>query len=206
MPTPDASDARLVVLYATDTMADWEYGHLVAGLGMANGAHRLVVAAESTAPVRTAGGMTLLPDVALHDVDLDRIAMLVLPGASTWASGHDAILALAIRLEADGVPIAAICGGTLGLARAGMLDDRRHTSNAPEYPAFATEYRGANRYEQAPVIVDRGVITASATAPLEFARAVLETLGSVRPPVLDAWYALYSTGNPKYYYELVELG
>ncbi|SFR67190.1 DJ-1/PfpI family protein [Agromyces sp. CF514] len=206
MPIDDASDARLVVLYATDTMADWEYGHLVAGLGMTKGAHRLVVAGETTGIVRTAGGLALQPDAALEDLDVDRIAMLVLPGASTWASGHDEVLALATRLEAEGVAVAAICGGTLGLARTGMLDDRRHTSNAPEYPAFAAEYRGASRYEQAPTVVDRQVITASATAPLEFAKTVFEVLGSVRRPVLEAWYALYSTGDPKYYYALVELG
>ena len=35
-------------------------------------------------------------------------------------------------LEAE-VPVAAICGATAGLAAAGLLDDRRHTSNAPEF-------------------------------------------------------------------------
>lgn len=28
-------EMKTVILYATDTMADWEYGHLLAGLTMA---------------------------------------------------------------------------------------------------------------------------------------------------------------------------
>ena len=39
-----------VVFYATDTMADWEYGYLLAGLAMANeqapGSFRVLVASE----------------------------------------------------------------------------------------------------------------------------------------------------------------
>ena len=41
-----------------------------------------------------------------------------------------------------GVPVAAICGATAGLARGGLLDGCRHTSNSKEYLA-ATQYRGA---------------------------------------------------------------
>ena len=42
-----------------------------------------------------------------------------------------------------GVPVAAICGATAGLAAEGLLDDRRHTSNAAEFLA-ATGYGGAD--------------------------------------------------------------
>ncbi|GAA2032130.1 type 1 glutamine amidotransferase family protein [Agromyces tropicus] len=205
MPSTSDARARLVALYATDTMSDWEYGHLVAGVGMSHGAHQVIVVGETRDDVRTAGGLTVRPDAALDEVAVDDLAMLVLPGAATWASGHDAVLALARRLERTGVPVAAICGGTLGLARTGMLDDRRHTSNAAEYPAFAAEYRGADRYEQVPAVADRGVITASAMAPLEFARTALEALGSIRPDVLEAWYLLHSTGDPTHFAELSRL-
>lgn len=194
---------RTVVLYATDTMADWEYGYLVAGLGMSGGAIRLVVAGETAEPVRTMGGLRVQPDAALDELDPADIAMLVLPGADTWAEGHETALELARRLDAAGTPVAAICGGTLGLARAGLLDERRHTSNAAEFPGFAAEYRGAEHYVEAKAVVDAGVITAGATAPIEFAKAVFETLGAMPQSVVDAWYGLYTTGERRYYDELV---
>jgi putative intracellular protease/amidase len=49
--------------------------------------------------------------------------MLILPGGTAWDEGKNG----------EGVPVAAICGATAGLARAGVLDTRRHTSNALEY-------------------------------------------------------------------------
>jgi putative intracellular protease/amidase len=102
-----------------------------------------------------------------------------------------------------GVPVAAICGGTVGLARAGLLDERRHTSNAPEFLA-ATGYAGAGRYVSQPVVEDAGVITAPATASLEFAQHLLEKLQVFPQRALEAWYALYRTGRPEHYFAFVE--
>ena len=126
-----------VVLYATDTMADWEYGYLTAGLAWVE-RRRL----PATGPRRRArpgddegAASGRRPTATSRDVDEDAVAMLVLPGADTWGSGHEAALALAGRLLGRGVPVAAICGATLGLARAGVLDERDHTSNAPDFLA-----------------------------------------------------------------------
>jgi putative intracellular protease/amidase len=61
----------------------------------------------------------------------DHSAMLVLPGATTWESGELAPFAeKACEFLAAGVPVAAVCGATFGLAAAGILDSRRHASNA----------------------------------------------------------------------------
>ena len=65
------------------------------------------------------------------------------------------------RWSEAGTPVAGICGATMGLARAGLLDDRRHTSNAPEQLS-PTGYAGAAHYVDAPAVTDRGVITAAA--------------------------------------------
>ncbi|PWC03656.1 DJ-1/PfpI family protein [Agromyces badenianii] len=194
---------RLVVLYATDTMADWEYGYVVAGLGMTEGAFPVVCAGETTAEVRTMGGLNLRPDAAIAELDPEQIALLVLPGADTWAEGHEPVLALAARLVEAGTPVAAICGGTLGLARAGLLDERRHTSNAPDFLQQAVGYTGAELYSDERAVVDGAVITAGATAPVDFARAVFEALDAMPAPVIDAWYGLYTTGERRYYDALV---
>ena len=57
--------------------------------------------------------------------------MLILPGADTWLAGQNiAFVSMAARFLDAGVPVAAICGATVGLARGGVLNDRNHTSNA----------------------------------------------------------------------------
>jgi putative intracellular protease/amidase len=129
--------------------------------------------------------------------------MLIIPGADTWAEGHDEVLALASDLVTAGKPVAAICGATLGLARAGLLDDRPHTSNAPDYLAMAPSYHGAEHYREAKVVAGDTIITAPATAPIDFARAIFERLEAFPAPVLEAWYGLYTTGERRYFDALV---
>ncbi|WP_032380096.1 DJ-1/PfpI family protein [Rhodococcoides fascians] len=193
-----------IALYATDTMADWEYGYLTAGLAMAREqdpeANRLIVASETGEAVTTMGGLRITPDVGL--ADLPTLDALILPGAGSWESGHDTVLKLAAELVAAGTPVAAICGATYGLARTGLLDDRPHTSNAAEFLTQAAEYRGAEHYREEKAVSDGTVITAGGVSPLEFAKLVFERLNVFPQPVVDAWYGLYTTGERKYYDQL----
>lgn len=196
-----------VVFYATDTMSDWEYGYVLAGFALAEeqapGRFRVVVAGEGARPVTSLGGLRVAPEAALTDLDPTEIGALVLPGAGTWEDGHQTALALATDRLAAGAVVAAICGATYGLARSGLLNERTHTSNAPEYIAAAPGYTGAARYRDTRTVSDRRLITAPATAPVDFAKAVFEALGVFPQPVIDAWYGLYTTGERRFYDVLV---
>ena len=110
--------------------------------------------------------------------------------------------AAAARFLAAGTPVAAICGATGGLAAAGLLDERPHTSNAREF-LEATGYAGAAHYVDAPAVTDGLLITATAVAPVEFAREVLARLDVYEPATLDAWYQLYGERDPAGYHVLV---
>lgn len=195
-----------VVLYATNTMADWEYGYLTAGLAwVEDGPYRLRVLGDGSGPVTTKGRLRLLTDGELGEVVEEDVAMLVLPGGDTWDGGHEAALGLAVRLLERGVPVAAICGATLGLARVGVLDDRAHTSNAPGF-LLASGYAGADRYRDEAVVEDRNVITAPAIRPVDFAAAVFRRLEVFPPAVTDAWYGLFTTGERRYFDQLMGAG
>ena len=98
--------------------------------------------------------------------------------------------------------MAAICGATGGLAAAGLLDDRKHTSNAPEFLA-ATGYAGAGNYVDAPAVTDGNLITASGVTPVEFAREILAKLDLHAPEVIASWYKLYGRRDPAGYAELM---
>ena len=197
-----------VVLYLTDTLADWEYGYAAAGLGMAAemapGRYRLVTASESGVDsITTMGGLRMVPDSSVDDLDESDIAMLILIGADTWDSGHEAVLGLASRLLDSGTPVAAICGATLALARTGLLDERDHTSNAADYLADVDGYAGQGRYIDAKAVENGDVITAPAAAPIDFAKAIFERLELFPQPMIEAWYGLYTTGERAYYDALV---
>jgi len=195
---------QTVHLFVFDTMSDWEYGYLVAGLNnplgqKLPGRFRVKTVGLSDAPVKTAGGLRVLPDLALDKLKPRQSALLVLPGGTAWDRKKNKEAAqLAGDFLAEGVPVAAICGATAGLARAGLLDDVPHTSNSKDYLA-ATGYRGAAFYRQKPAVRSGNLITASAMRPLEFAKEVFAALDVYADDVLAAWYGLYKTGDAKYF-------
>ena len=199
---------QAVHLFVFDTLADWEPGHAIAGINnpdsqRAPGRYTVRTVSAGGRPVTTAGGLRIQPDGALESLAPSESAMLILPGGERWdEGGNGEAVERARAFLAAGVPVAAICGATAGLARGGLLDERLHTSNAPEYLA-ATGYRGAARYRDEAVVDDGGVITASAMAALDFARAIFARLDLYTPEVLAAWYGLFSTRRPEYYAALV---
>lgn len=186
-----------VALY--DTLADWELGHLLAELhtGRFTGTRfEVVTVAESLDPITTMGGVRMVPDRLLADLDPADSDLLVLAGSEQWdAGGGEAFAAAAARFLAAGVPVAAICGATAGLARAGLLDERRHTSAAPEYLA-ATGYAGGDHYVDERAVVDGDLITAGPQSPVQFARATLGRLGLASDRTLEAYEALFHDGDP----------
>jgi len=190
-----------------DSLADYEAGHLLAELrtGRFTGVpFDVVTVAESLEPITTLGGLRLLPDTLLGDVDPATSELLVLPGAELWDAGGGAAFAdAAARFLAAGVPVAAICGATAGLARAGLLDEQRHTSAAAEYLA-ATGYAGGGRYEHARAVADDGLVTAGPDAPVQFARASLAVLGLMPETALEAYEGVFARGDATCFPALME--
>jgi putative intracellular protease/amidase len=190
-----------------DNLSDWETGHLLAELrtGRFTGVpFEIVTVAESAAPITTMGGLRVVPDTLLADFDPAASDLLVLPGAAMWdMGGGEAFAAAAARCLDAGVPVAAICGATAGLARAGLLDTRAHTSAAAEYLAM-TGYAGGDRYVDARAVVDGDLITAGPQSPVQFARAVLERLELADARTLAAYEDLFHGGDPAAFPVLME--
>ena len=163
-----------------NTLADWEVGHLLAELrtGRFTGTPwNIVTVAESRDPITTMGGLQIVPDLLLDDLDPASSNLLILPGADMWdAGGGGTFAAAAARFLDAGVPVAAICGATAGLARAGLLDKLRHTGAAAEY-LMATGYAGGDLYVNERAVVDGDLITAGPQSPVQFACATLGRLG-----------------------------
>jgi putative intracellular protease/amidase len=171
-----------------------EVGHLLAELrtGRFTGTPcDVVTVAEAGEPITTMGGVRVLPDMLLADLDPADSDLLVLPGSEMWdAGGGGRFAAAAWRFLDAGVPVAAICGATAGLARAGLLDSRTHTSAAAEYLA-ATGYAGGDRYVGGRAVVDADLVTAGPQSPVQFARATLGRLGLASPETLAAYEGVF---------------
>lgn len=197
-------EQNTVHLFVFNTMSDWEIGYATVGINQPMfqtqpGSFRIQTVGIDKSPVRSMGGLTIQPDGLLDDLDAASSAMLILPGGITWDAGKNTEVVEAANGFLDaGRPVAAICGATAALARAGILDNRRHTSNSLDY-LKATGYHGAALYENQPAVIGDNVITASGIAPLEFARCIFEELGIYAPDKLDAWYKLFKTGDLSHY-------
>lgn len=199
-----SNPVRVAHLAVYDSVADWEYGHLVVELRTGRFTqvpYEIRTVAESLAPVTTMGGLRILPDLALADLDPSgdpsSSGLLILPGSGFWDAGGGAeFVDVAAKFLAAGVPVAAICGATAGLARAGLLDERRHTSAAPEYLA-ATGYAGAAHYvDDQRAVADAGLVTAGPQAPVQFAAATLGLLGLATPERLAAYEGVFHRADP----------
>ena len=199
---------RYVDLALLDTMADWEVGYLTAYVSRTEhqqdpDAVRLRTVGLTDRAVRTVGGLTVVPDATVEDLDPAESAVLVLPGADTWAEPEQGVwLEQAQRFLDAGVPVAAICGATYALAAAGMLDDRPHTGPDKGFLA-SSGYAGGSHYVDELVVSDGDLITANPVAPVEFARAVFERVGLYRPDVLASWYKLYGDQDAQGFHELM---
>ena len=190
-----------------DTLADWEPGYLLVELrtGRFTGERfEIVTVGTSLDPVTTMGGVRILPDLALDDLRPEDSDLLILSGSAHWdQGGGEAFVGAAADFLAAGVPVAAICGATAGLAHGGLLDDRRHTSAAPEY-LQATGYAGAAHYVDERAVADRGLITAGPDSPVQFARATLAELGLATADTLDAYEGVFHRADPQAYPALMQ--
>ena len=203
---------NIVYLYVLDTLADWEAGYAISELHSKRyfkqntPPYVVKTLAESKEPVTTMGGVKIIPDETIEKIDLNEVAMLVLPGSEEWDNPkHAAVLDLAKRLLENDTPVAAICGATSAMADKGLLDNFKHTSNDLNYLQYTCKnYNGSKNYIEKPAVTDRNLITASSVGPLEFAYEIFKKLDAFSIQTLEAWYNLHHTKKPQYFYELME--
>ncbi|WP_208585902.1 DJ-1/PfpI family protein [Gracilibacillus suaedae] len=132
--------------------------------------------------------------------------VLLLPGADTWDDPrHKPIIEKATELLECGATVAAICGDTTALAESGVFDERIHTSNSLEYlKMVCPNYKGESYYRDVKAVSDNNLITASSAGGLLFARIILAKIEVFSENPLEAWYNYFNTGDPKYFYILMD--
>jgi putative intracellular protease/amidase len=188
-----------VHIIVADGFADWEPGYALAEIRRSGGL-AVTTVGFTTGPVTSMGGLRVLPDIALADVQPDDVRLFMLPGGDLWedetAYPRAELDRMLLRVRANGRPIAAICGATVAVARAGLLDDVHHTSNAKEYLIeMSPAYRGASLYQPELAVRDRGMITASGLGPVEFAREIFAELEVFSASDAALWFEMFKHGR-----------
>ncbi len=180
-----------------DGYADWELGYILPELGRL-GNIPVVTAGFSDAPVLSMGGLRVQPDKRLAGVSLDDALLFILPGGMLWEGEYpkQEIETILLELDERKIPMAAICAATTVLARAGLLDDRKHTSNSLKYLRdHAPNYSGMDRYVNELAVTDGHVTTASGLGSVEFAMRIMEALDIATPDMRAFWFRAFKHGE-----------
>ena len=167
---------KKIAVILTPGFADWEYS-LIGGPGRAYYGLDVQHFAPTEGEVRSLGGLSDMVSQDLEALSKWQSNAVVVVGGTIWETTEAPELSsLLTALHNNGAAIAGICGGTLALARAELLEDVRHTSNSAEFLAEnVADYKGAAHFcASAAAVSNDRVITAPGTAPVSFAAAVFE--------------------------------
>jgi transcriptional regulator GlxA family with amidase domain len=122
-----------------------------------------------------------------------------LPGGDSWndPKNHQEILALLPKWHRKGLLIAGICGAVIGLARTGLLNTVKHTSNfLPLTQQLAPNYSGSKLHSNRLAETDQGLITASGIGAMEFSCEILKALKVYDEAHAEEWLNFYKHAIP----------
>jgi putative intracellular protease/amidase len=186
---------KTVYLFVFDGLADWEPAHALCELRR-SGKFDVLTAGFGRQTITTMAGLKVTADLSLDEADPKNSSLLLLPGGDMWEEqGQTAVQSLLRNFHEQQVAIAAICGATLELARAGLTNQCRHTSNALSYlKSMVPDYRDEAFYVDELAVSDRGIITASGVGSVEFAREIFRLLNVYDDKDLRIWYDMFKHG------------
>jgi putative intracellular protease/amidase len=153
---------------------------------------RVETVAPVATPVHGEAGLRVLPDVTVDAVDLSDYEALLIPGSEDFSTIMDLqpLHNLIRTMDENGRLVAAICGGPLLLAKAGILADRPYTVGLYRRYRDLLGCFNEDMFQYAPLVESGNVLTAQGFAFVEFGLRIGERLGAMRDP--EAVRAYYS--------------
>ena len=184
-----------VLLLLTEDWADWEASYAIAGINSTE-KYTVKTIALDKQPKVSIGNMRVEVDYAIESYqNFENLAMLILPGGFSWQKNdYSEIVEFLKKTRAHAVPVAAICGATIFLARNGFLDSVKHTGDEFSYFENLEGYSGKENFVPAQVVVDKAIITANETAAVAFAYEIFKVLKIDTDEEMDAWFDKFKNG------------
>src|SRR5262249_21773610 len=125
------SDGAVVI----DFTGPWEVFQDVELPGRDGEPFRLYTVAETRQPIRTSGGMQLVPEYTFETAPLPR-----LPGTPAQGGRSEATLAWIRQAAAQADVTMSVCTGAFLLARTGLLSGKPATTHHTAYRTLAMQY------------------------------------------------------------------
>lgn len=182
-------------LLVFDGLADWEPALALCEINK-SGKYDVVTVGFSDRPVTTMGGCKIIPDVMLETITPNEAAIFIMPGGEMWEQGpHEDVIKLLRRFHTKNTIIAAICGATLEIARAGLMHGLQHTSNSKGYiKAKVPDYRDDDFYVDRLAVADKNLITAGGLGSIEFACEIVRLLKIYTNEEIQELYGMFKHG------------
>lgn len=186
---------KKVLVFLFEGFSDWEIAYVTPEISKSQDFGLLFFTIDGK-PVKSMGGMQVLPDASLQNINYNDATLLILPGGTAWEKGKNSEAErLCRKMHEQEKYVAAICAAGTFLARLGMLDNIRHTSNDLGYlKSVAPEYRGDKLYQDSLAVTDHNIITAKGIAPIEFACEIFKAIGLYQEDKIEKWFQLFKNG------------
>lgn len=186
--------SKLVYFLMLDQYAEWEAVFLSSAL--TSFGHSVETVSLSTAPIRSMGGFTLLPDTDVNRVPAAFDGLAVIGGTSWRSEAAQAAAPLVRRAVEQGATVGAICDAAAFLGTLGLLNGVRHTCNdLKDLKQWAGDrYHGEDLFLPHQAVRDKKLVTANGTAALEFTLEFLLALGAAPEAEIQSWYLFHKLG------------
>ena len=146
--------------------------------------------APTMEPVKSIGGFRTLPDYSF-DTMPDDYAALVLIGGFGWTTPiAEQVVPIVRKAVEKGKIVGAICNGASFMAKCGLLNKVKHTSNGLDQLKLwgGDNYTNPDGYIHAQAVSDGNIVTANGSATLEFAKELLSLLENDTPERIEMYY------------------
>ncbi|MDE6368555.1 MAG: DJ-1/PfpI family protein [Muribaculaceae bacterium] len=154
------------------------------------------VVAPTLEPVTAIGGFRVLPDYSFDSMPEDYAALVLIGGYGWLTPVADAVVPIVRNAINSGKIVGAICNGASFLAKAGLLNDIKHTGNGPEQLKLwgGKNYNNSDGYVHQQAVTDGKIVTANGSAAIEFAKELLLLLENDTPERLEMYYQFNKQG------------
>ena len=148
-------------------------------------------------PVESCSGIHIVPDYSYITMP-DDYAALILIGGYGWMNNEKAMETVPIIKKAiqKGIVVGAICNAASFMAKAGLLNNVKHTGNGLEQLKHwgGENYTNEQGYVNRQAVSDGHIVTANGSAQLEFAKELLLLLENEAPEAVEMWYQFFKNG------------
>ena len=147
-------------------------------------------------PVAAIGGFRVIPDYSFANMPDDYAALVLIGGYGWLTPAADNVVPIVRKAIDNGKIVGAICNGASFMAKAGFLNNVKHTGNGIEQLKLwgGDNYTNPDGYIHQQAISDGNVVTANGSGAHEFTKELLLLLENDTPERIEMYYQFNKQG------------